>query len=108
MKAVQARVEADEERAADRYAVAIDTVMRELGQQNVPIRIDNISTQGFGGACAERFSRPCVVAVALPGAGDVKARVVWTEDGTLGGEFLVPLDLSSLDCKLGAITRSAV
>ena len=106
MKAVQARQ--TEERNADRYAVAIETMMRELGRPNVSVKIDNISTQGFGGVCLERFMRPCVVAVALPGIGDVKARVVWTGDNTVGGEFLIPLDLGALDCQLGRRTRGGV
>lgn len=106
MKAVQAKQ--SDERYADRFAVSIETEMRELGMPNVPVRIDNVSTQGFGGHCNERFMRPCVVAVELPGVGAVKARVVWTGDNTVGGEFLVPLDLGQLDCELGARTRGGI
>ena len=108
MKQAQAKTETSEARAADRYAIELATAMRELGAPDQPVRLHNISTQGFAGTTDHAFGRPCVVAITLPGVGDVKARVIWTGEGAVGGEFLAPLELDALDHPLGDLIRSGV
>lgn len=85
-----------DERSGDRYSVSIDTMMRELGQADQPLHIADISGRGFGGHSPHAFRPPCVVSVALPGIGDVKARVVWTGSGRIGGQFLMRIALEAL------------
>ena len=90
-----------DERATERYQVAIDTTMRQLGEANHPIRIVDISWRGFSGESDHDFETPSVVAVDLPGIGEVKARVIWTDPGRVGAEFLALLTQDELTRAVG-------
>lgn len=90
-----------EERVTERYQVAIDTEMRQLGEANHAIRIVNISWRGFSAESNHLFDAPSVVCVALPGMGEVKARVIWSDPRRVGAEFLALLTQDELTRAFG-------
>ena len=85
-----------EDRASLRYRAQLEVMIRELGGPDEPIRLIDISARGFRGECAAPFEKPCILSLALPVFGDVKARLVWRRDGMIGAQFLVPIDMQAL------------
>lgn len=91
-----------DDRRSFRHPMSIVTRLRELGGPDVPVVLRNLSAVGFSGDCNAPIDAPTVVAVQLPPIGEVRARIRWTSDGLLGGEFLVRLDEDSLERVLEA------
>lgn len=85
-----------EDRTTLRYRAHLDTTVRELGGDDVPIRLIDISARGFRGESDAVFEKPCILSLALPVFGQVKARLVWSRDRTIGAQFLVPIDMQAL------------
>lgn len=81
-----------EDRRSRRKRVVLKTRIRELGYPNVAIDVTNVSAVGFSGNCVQEYRVPSVVAIALPGLGEIRARLVRAEPGRLSGEFIQRLD----------------
>jgi hypothetical protein len=108
MSHMYAKAFSTDDRMDDRYSVVIDTTMRELGEADRALRVVDISARGFAGLSPHPFPSPCIVAIMLPGVGDVKARVAWVGEGRVGGEFLAPISLQGLTQALDQISRQAM
>lgn len=95
-------------RRSFRHPMCIVTRLRELGGVEVPIVLRNVSAIGFAGDCNAQIEAPTLVAIHLPPLGELRARIRWVDDGTLGGEFLTKLDEESLERVLEAVPNSVV
>lgn len=86
-----------DDRRSFRHPLALVTRLRELGGADAPVVLRNLSTVGFSGESAIRLPAPTLIALQLPPLGEVRARVRWTRDGVVGGEFLERLDQDAVD-----------
>lgn len=97
-----------EDRRSRRKPVGLKTQIRELGCPDVAIGLTNVSAVGFSGTCIQDYRVPSIVAIALPGLGEIRARLVRAEPGRISGEFIQRLDagqmamLTGLDAGGGA------
>lgn len=89
-----------EDRRSRRKRVGLKTRIRELGCPNIAIALTNVSAVGFSGACIQDYHVPSLVAVALPGLGDIRARLVRAEPDRISGEFIQRLD----DAQMAVLT----
>jgi hypothetical protein len=105
---VQSKAFKLDERRSFRHPMTIVTRMRELGGGDVPVVLRNLSTVGFSGDCNAPLAVPTLVVIQLPPLGELRARLRWASDGTLGGEFLTRLDEDALEQVLAAVPNSIV
>jgi len=80
-------------RSAKRQRLAIDTTVRHGPFQQATIRIEDLSFTGFAGSCPASLPPGTFISLALPAIGLVRAKVVWSRSGKLGGRFLKPVDI---------------
>lgn len=84
-------------RRVEREAIEVSTTLRASGYHSLDIVVRNISTLGFMADVGDSdFAADDQVRIRLPSIGTVIARVVWTRDGQIGGEFLEEIDLPRL------------
>lgn len=95
-----------EGRRAEREPVNVQTTMRALGYHGVDVVVRNISPLGFKADVAGDFPAGSYVRLRLPGLGAVHARVVWSSEGSIGGEFCNPVDPRRL-CRIIGMSRDA-
>ncbi len=97
-----------DERRSFRHPMTIVTRMRELGGGDVPVVLRNVSAVGFSGDCNAVLDVPTLVAIQLPPLGELRARLRWINDGTVGGEFITRLDDEALEQVLASVPNSVV
>ena len=85
-----------ERRRFERFDVALDARMRELGTEGVDARILNISERGFMAQADGDFEVGTRVWLMLPGRERANAVVKWTAGDKLGAEFAEPISLDGL------------
>ena len=85
-----------DDRQAPRYQAELDCVARSFEGDALPFRLIDISATGFRGSSEGAISPLGIISIQLPVLGEVGARLVWSHDGLLGGEFLTPIDLPRL------------
>lgn len=79
-----------EERRSHRYTVDIRGILERSAEENAAVRVVDLSRRGFGAECAAPINVDSTVILSLPGVCHAKARIVWSEAGRLGAEFLAP------------------
>jgi len=79
-----------------RMSVSIEASLLLPGDAVVPIAVRNISAEGFMAETPIAVACEGWVGVSLPGCGIVPARIRWSVEGELGGQFRRPLDLERL------------
>ena len=80
-------------RSAKRHSLAIETTVRHGPFEQSAIRIEDLSFTGFAGSCPAHLKPGSFVSLALPEIGLVRAKVVWSRAGKVGGRFLKPVDV---------------
>jgi hypothetical protein len=90
MRAAKAERAAVYERRAHRYQVNIDaSIMGDDGRESA-VRVVNLSRRGFGAETDGSIAADSTVTLTLPGVCHAKARIVWSDRGSFGAEFLAP------------------
>ena len=93
---VQAKIVPDtgtsERRREARIEAGTDVGLRKFGDDAVDARLVNISSRGFMAECSEPIEKGARVWLTLDGIRPLYARVTWSVDGRLGGEFTRPID----------------
>lgn len=79
-------------RREPRLASSTGTALRELGAHSADARLVNISSHGFMAETGAEFAPGARIFLTLPGVSCVSARVVWSKNGRIGGEFSEPVD----------------
>jgi hypothetical protein len=80
-------------RSAKRQSLAIETTVRHGPFEQSTIRVEDLSFTGFAGSCLAPLRPGSFISLALPEIGLVRAKVVWTRAGKVGGKFLKPVDV---------------
>lgn len=90
MRPAKADSAAVDQRRAHRYQVDIHATIATADEQEHSIRVVNLSRRGFGAEASGSIALDSPVTLTLPGVCHAKARIVWTEQGSFGAEFLAP------------------
>ncbi len=77
-----------DDRRVAREPVTVRATMRALGYHGIDVVVRTISPQGFSAETNGDFPPGSYVRLRLPGLGAVHAKIVWTRDSQVGGEFL--------------------
>jgi hypothetical protein len=67
-----------------------------VGDERLPARICDLSSQGFGATSVRPLPIGSMVMISLPMVGEVRAQVRWALGGTFGAHFLDPIDVAEL------------
>lgn len=89
---ISAATDPDSRRREPRLASSTPTSVLELGQHPVDAKLINISSHGFMAETEARIAEGAHIFLTLPGIPGVSARVIWTKNGRIGGEFSEPVD----------------
>jgi len=93
---VQAKIVPDtgtsEKRREARIEAGTEMGLGKFGDGAVDARLVNISSRGFMAECSVPIEKGARVWLNLDGLRPIYARVIWSIDGRLGGEFTRPID----------------
>ena len=84
-------------RSAERRIVNLAARLREPGARIVDAEVLNLSTDGYMAVADLPLEIGASVWLKLPGLEPQNSRVVWTEDGKAGFEFMTPLHPATVD-----------
>ncbi len=87
---------ARDQRTTERFDVDIAAGLRLLPGRRVPVRLCNVSTDGFMAEGADTIIPGQPVMLDLFDGRGFPARIVWKRDGQCGGAFASPLINSTL------------
>jgi hypothetical protein len=79
-----------------RLAVQLTGSLLLSDDREIPIKVKNLSPDGFMGKCSAELSANTWLGVDFPSFGIVRACVRWSEDGEVGCRFRVPIDVDRL------------
>lgn len=83
-------------RGGERTEVDIAAELRSLPGRRVPVRLRNVSMDGFMAEGGETLVPGMAVMLDLFDGRGFSARIVWKRDGHCGGAFATPLDAATL------------
>ena len=89
-------------RRAERRIVNLAASLREPGASLADAEVVNLSVTGFAAETEAKVERGDHVWLKLPGMEPTNCRVVWTEEGKAGFEFLTPLHPATLELVVAA------
>ncbi len=78
-------------RRSERLPVALDGTFRERGMRGESVDIMNLSLEGFRCSWHWQLKPDDAIWLKLPGLEALPARVIWSENFTIGAEFEAPL-----------------
>lgn len=84
--------DAEIRRRETRVEIEAAVPLRELGHPAVDAKLLNISSHGFMAETDALIEPGSRVWLTLPGLSRANARVVWSRNGRIGGEFAEPID----------------
>jgi hypothetical protein len=80
-------------RRSERIEVDERTRLKPNGWSNLEVRLVDLSADGFRVQCDATILCGSLIAIELPGLGEVEAMVSWRRRGELGARFLLPIDV---------------
>lgn len=80
-------------RRSERIEVDERTRLKPNGWSSLEVRLVDLSAEGFRIQCDATILCGSLIAIELPGLGEVEAQVSWRRRGELGARFLLPIDL---------------
>lgn len=89
-----------------RTPTAVQTTIRALGYHGFDVIVRNISERGFMAETANDLIEGSYVRLRLPCVGTVVARIAWTQDGRVGGEFVNTVSPARLRLIPGMVDRT--
>ncbi|HEY0011789.1 MAG TPA: PilZ domain-containing protein [Allosphingosinicella sp.] len=82
-------------RRSERIEVDTTTRLKPNDWSSLEVRLVDLSAEGFRVQCDAAVLRGALVAIALPGLGEVEAQVSWRRRGEFGAKFIVPIDMDA-------------
>ncbi|MCT2400678.1 PilZ domain-containing protein [Novosphingobium mangrovi (ex Huang et al. 2023)] len=90
---------AQEDRSAPRVKISIPAALRASGAKRFQTTVRDLSLSGFSATAVSRVHPGTYCWLTLPGMESLPAKVVWWENGLLGGAFetlLSPIILENI------------
>lgn len=90
---------AQEDRCAPRFRISIPAALRPSGSKGFQTAVRDLSLSGFSATAMSRIHPGTYCWLTLPGMESLASRVVWWENGLVGGAFetlLSPIVLENI------------
>ena len=98
---------APERRRAARYALAQDATIAGTGFLGADVVVTDIATTGFHARTGMHIPPGSLIRLKLAGLGMIVARIAWSRDGDVGGEFVNPISEQRMRQIIGYKTAGA-
>ena len=87
----------DPGRSAPRRIVNFTAYVRQMKTEIAEIKVTDLSTDGCKFRCNRDLDEAAEVWLKISGTGARRARIVWSDEGQFGCEFLSPLDVATVE-----------
>lgn len=94
-------------RTAERFAVHVPVRLKPEGSRVITVCVGDVSTTGLMAHIDEPIALGCTVCIAMPGMGDVEARVRWTVGARVGVRFAEPIDVDRCRAEMMRLAEAA-